>query len=147
MQIWQSYELWARYLPGLILSQKSIATMQVLLHPNEDFTTCFVPQFGGTRRDPSKNCIKQKIFIYSVKLILILFILFYLWPIFSNKRGGKLADFLSFFLRKKVVNFEHQLREIDSMYPLLSPRHVLEDSLSFPTVCGMLMVIFLRKTW
>ena len=44
-----------------------------------------------------------------------------------------------------MVNFKHQLREIDSMYPLLSTRHVLEDSLSFPTVCGMLMDIFLQK--
>ena len=119
--------------------------MQVLLNPNADFTTCFVPQFGGIRRNPIKNFIKEKIFIYSVKLILILFILFYLWTNFSKKRGGKSADFLSFFLRKKVVNFKHQLREIDSMYPLLSPRHVLEDSLSFPTVCGMLMDIFFTK--
>ena len=64
---------------------------------------------------------------------------------FEKKRGG-IGRFSKLLSQKKVVNLEHQLREIDTMYPLLSPRHVLEDSLSFPTVCGMLMDIFLRKT-
>ena len=40
-----------------------------------------------------------------------------------------------------MVNFEPKLSEIDSNYPLVT----LEDSLSFPTVCGMLMDIFLQK--
>ena len=44
-----------------------------------------------------------------------------------------------------MVNFERELRESDSNYPLISLRHVLEDSLSFPTVCGMLMDIFFYK--
>ena len=44
-----------------------------------------------------------------------------------------------------MVNFERELLEIDSKYPLISPRHVLEDSLSFPTVCGMPMENFFTK--
>ena len=68
-----------------------------------------------------------------------------IYQIFDQKTGGKSSDFLRLFLRKKVVNFERELREIDSNYPLMSPRHVLEDSLSFPTVCGMLMDIFFTK--
>ena len=44
-----------------------------------------------------------------------------------------------------MVNFERELREIDSSYPLLSLRHVQEDSLIFPTVCDMLMDIYFTK--
>ena len=52
-----------------------------------------------------------------------------------------MADFVSLFHRQKVVNFEPELRKIDSKYPLVT----LEDSLSFPTVCSMLMDIFFTK--
>ena len=83
-------------------------------------------------------------FIYSVKSILILFILFFMNE-FVEKKRREIGRFSKLLSQKKVVNFKHLLREIDSMYPLLSPRHVLEDSLSFPTVCAMLMDIFFTK--
>ena len=41
--------------------------------------------------------------------------------------------------------FKSNLREIDSSYPPISPRHVKGEILSFPTVCGMPMENFFTK--
>ena len=78
----------------------------------------------------------------SVKLILILFKNYIFVIFFSKKNDRKMWLFSGLISFKKVVNFEHEFLEIGSSNPPLSSGQLLEDSQSFPTVCGMPMEIF-----